>query len=157
MRSIFAFVALALLAAIPSVPAAHAQDAAPLAAGKTFRADLYFVGGTPAPGGLKVEHLREAPADLGVWVKGSNPEKLQSVTVAPGQDNAVVKYHDLTFRISGLYRGPQKDRMFLRVSFDEGGQAAVKEFLAGLEETVIVTYPRVGGAGSLLVLLVPTG
>jgi hypothetical protein len=43
------------------------------------------------------------------------------------------------------------------VSFDQGGRAAVKEFLAGLDETVLVGYPLLGDAGGTVVaLLIPT-
>ena len=66
-----------------------------------------------------------------------------------------MKQGDLTFRVSGLYRGAQKDRMLLKVSFDEGGQAAVKEFMLGLDETAVVHYPLQKG-GEILVLLVST-
>jgi hypothetical protein len=137
-------------------PAALAQDQPAGGGGKTFKADLYFSPRVDAAGGLKVEKM-QSPVDLGVWVQGT-PQKLQSVSVTPGQDAEVVKYKDLTFRITGLYRGPQKDRMFLRVSFDQGGQAAVKEFLAGLDESVVVTYPmRNGASGTIVVVLVPSG
>jgi hypothetical protein len=158
---------LGLMLASPGFPA-HAQEGE-RAGGKTFRAVLYFVpageGSGPAPGGaVRVEHLKEVlpaaddPSALAVWVEGGTPQRLQVVTVAPGQESSVVKYKDLTFRISGLYRGAQKERMFLRVSFDQGGQAAVKEFLAGLDQSVLVSYPLAGRpAGTFVAVLVPTG
>ena len=154
MRLILSLTMVAVLGTL-SLPGLHAQEARPAEGPKTFQADLYFVAGATKAAGLKVDHLSEPP-EVGVWVEGSNPQKLQSLTVAPGQENAAVKYQDLTFRISGLYRGPQKDRMFLRVSFDQGGKAAVKEFLANLDQSVVVTYPMTNGeAGAILVVLTP--
>lgn len=151
--------AVSLLAALLLMPAGHAQETA---GGKTFRALLFHVPGTFAPG-LTVERVEkawkegESEANLGVWLKGAPPKKLQVLTVTPGQESGVVKYKDLTFRISGLYRGAQKDRMFLKVTFDQGGQAVVKEFLAGLDETLVVTYPLAGEEpGSIVALLIPT-
>jgi hypothetical protein len=140
-----------ILAASLQAPAALAQEPAEEGPDRTFRAELYVVPDAAASGGLKVEHLKERPAELGVWVKGT-PQKVQTVTVVPGQTSEVVKHKDLNFRISGLYRGAQRDRMLLKVSFDQGGQAAVKEFMAGLDEVVLVTYPMQGG-GSFLVML----
>jgi hypothetical protein len=153
MHRLLAFAWLAILAPATArgLLAQEPSDAGPE---RTFRAELYVVPDAPPDGGLKVDHLQQRPPDLGVWVKGT-PQKVQTVTVNPGQDSEVVRYRDLTFRISGLYRGAQKDRMFLKVSFDQGGQAAVKEFLANLDESVVVTYPMRGG-GSLLVLLSST-
>ena len=75
--------------------------------------------------------------------------------LTPGDRGQVVKHGDLTVRVSGLYRGAKKDRMLLKVSFDEGGQAAVKEFMLGLDETAIVHYPLAKG-GEVVVLLVST-
>ena len=144
-----------------STAQAQQQEGAP--AGKTFRAVLYFVPGS-AGTGLQVQHLKEvwaegeAPEKLAVWLEGGAPQQLQAVTVTPGQESTVVKYKDLTFRITGLYRGPQKERMRIRVSFDQAGQAAVKEFLASLDESVLVRYPLAGAEkGSVVALLVPSG
>ena len=153
MRVSLPFASLALAATLQA-PGALAQEPVDESPERTFRAELYVVPEAAGSGALKVEHLKERPSDLGVWGKGT-PQKVQTVTVSPGTDPEVVRYKDLTFRISGLYRGPQKDRMLLKVSFDQGGQAAVKEFMAGLDEAVVVTYPMQGG-GSFLVLLVST-
>lgn len=142
---------------------ARSQEAADPAASRTFKALLFLVPGESASG-LRVEHLKE------VWSEGDSAERLrahlasaaaeqlQVLTVTPGQDAGVVQYKDLTFRINGLYKGAQKDRMFLRVSFDQAGRAAVKEFLAGLNESVLVAYPLVGDAqGSIVAVLIPVG
>jgi hypothetical protein len=153
MRLSIAFAPLALAVGLQA-PAALSQEPVEEAPERTFRAEIYEVAGAPAGDGLKVERLKERPADIGVLLKGT-PKKLQTVTVIPGDKGEVVKHGDLTFRISGLYRGAQKDRMLLKVSFDEGGQAAVKELIVGLDETVIVHYPQKSG-GELLVLLVST-
>ncbi|MBA2565361.1 MAG: hypothetical protein H0V09_08060 [Gemmatimonadetes bacterium] len=164
MRTLVVAAILALLP-LSGTPAQDTEAKSGPAGSRTFKAVLYHVPGTAGSGGaVKVERLKNVLTDpesaeaIGVWVKGGTPEKLQVLTVAPGQENAVVRYKDLTFRISGLYRGPQKERMSLRVSFDEGGQAAVKEFLASLDENVMVTYPMSGeGTGSLVAVLVPVG
>jgi hypothetical protein len=162
MRRALALAAL-VLAAAAQAPVARAQEGAGAADGRTFKAMLFFVPGSTDARGLKIERFKEVLSEdesagkLGVWIEGGTPERLEVVTITPGQEKSVVKYKDLTFRISGLYRGPQKDRMFLEVSFDQRGQAAVKEFLAGLDETVIVTYPLIGKEGSIVALLVPSG
>ncbi|HEY7462649.1 MAG TPA: hypothetical protein VIC59_12365 [Gemmatimonadota bacterium] len=153
MRVSLSFASLAL-AVTMQAPGALAQEPADESPERTFRAELYVIPDAAGSGGLKVDHLKERPADLGVWVKGT-PQKVQTVTVNPGTDPEVFRHKDLTFRISGLYRGPQKDRMLLKVSFDQAGQAAVKEFMAGLDETVVVTFPMKGG-GAFLALLVST-
>ncbi len=153
MRCSIAFAPVALAVWLQA-PAALSQEPAEEVPERTFRAELYEVPDVAAGEGLRVERLKERPADLGVWLKGT-PKKVQTVTVTPGDRGEVVKHRDLTFRISGLYRGAQKDRMLLKVSFDQGGQAAVKEFMVGLDETVIVHYPLHGG-GDFLVLLVST-
>jgi hypothetical protein len=146
--------ALLALAVWLQAPAALSQEPADEAPERTFRAEVYQVPDVAASEGLRVERLKERPADLGVWLKGT-PKKLQTVTVTPGDRGQLVKQGDLTFRVSGLYRGAQKDRMLLKVSFDEGGQAAVKEFMLGLDETAAVHYPLHKG-GEILVLLVST-
>jgi hypothetical protein len=153
MRWSIAFAPLALAVGLQA-PAALSQEPAEGAPERTFRAEIYAVPDAAAGAGLEVERLKERPADLAVLVKGT-PKKVQTVTVIPGDRGQVVKHGDLTFRIAGLYRGAQKDRMLLKVSFDEGGQAAVKELIVGLDETVIVHYPLKGG-GEVLVLLVST-
>jgi hypothetical protein len=150
MRSLLWFASFAMVAA-QATSALRAQEPGDVAPERTFRAELFAVPDAPAASGLKVDHVRDRPSDLGVWVKGT-PQRVQTVTVTPGQDSEVVRYKDLTFRISGLYRGAQKDRMFLKVSFDQAGQAAVKEFLASLDESVLVTYPLKGGGAFLVVL-----
>ncbi|HEY7529703.1 MAG TPA: hypothetical protein VIC56_03375 [Gemmatimonadota bacterium] len=155
--------ALAAVLAALAAPTLRAQD--PAERERTFRAVLFLVPTSEAASGdgLRVERLQEVwgegeSADkLAAYLKGVNPEKLQALTIKPGQDAAVVQYDDLTFRISGLYRGPRRDRMYLKVSFDQGGRAAVKEILAGLDETVLVGYPLLGAAnGSVVALLIPT-
>ncbi|MFN2431833.1 MAG: hypothetical protein ABR599_03270 [Gemmatimonadota bacterium] len=160
--------ALAALAALAitlsgAAGAGAQQEGVSGAGARTFKALLFLVPGSD-PGGLRVENLQEvwsegeSLAKLRAHLNGGEPRQLQALTIAPGQDNAVVQYEDLTFRVSGLYRGPQKDRMYLKVSFDQAGQAAVKEFLAGLDESVIVAYPLVGAeGGSIIAVLVPTG
>ena len=153
MRRSRLFVPFALAAGLVA-PGALAQEPAEDAPERTFRAEVYEVRDASASGGLKVERLNERPADLGVWLKGT-VTKVQTVTVTPGDRGQVVKHGDLTFRVSGLYRGAKKDRMLLKVSFDEGGQAAVKEFMLGFDETAIVHYPLAKG-GEVVVLLVAT-
>ena len=164
MRVAVTVAALGLAIALPSATARPQERGESAGGRKTFKTILYFVPGATGGEGFRVEHLKEVLTEsdgasrLALLVDGQAPQRLQALTVTPGQDNAVVKYKDLTFRISGLYRGPQKDRMYLKVSFDQGGQAAVKEFLAGLDQSVVVTYPMAGGEkGSLVALLVPTG
>jgi hypothetical protein len=151
---------LSLVVALPSL---RAQESAAAERARTFKAILFLVPNADA-GSLRVENLKEiwsegeSAAKLQARLKSVAPEQLQVLEIAPGEENPVVQYKDLTFRISGLYRGPQKDRMYLRVSFDQGGQAAVKEFLANLDESVLVAYPLTGDPkGSLVALLIPTG
>ena len=156
----------ALLALTFSLPGSTVSGQEGTQGGKTFRALLFLVPATDksAAGGVRVEHLNEvwsegeSAAKLRARLSGVDPQQLQALTIVPGQKDAVVQYGDMTFRIAGLYRGPQKDRMYLKVSFDQAGQAAMKEFLAGLDESVLVAYPLVGdAAGSIIALLIPTG
>jgi hypothetical protein len=155
--------ALAVTLAALAVPSLGAQE--PAERDRTFRAVLFLVPASDdaADGGLRVERLQEvwaegeSAAKLAAHLDGVSPQKLQALTITPGQDSAIVQYEDLTFRVSGLYRGPRRDRMYLKVSFDQGGRAAVKEFLAGLDETVLVGYPLLGDTGGTVVaLLIPT-
>ena len=157
--------ALVLVAAVAALVSNPLQAQEPAERERTFRAVLFLVPATDAgaDAGLRVEHLQEvwaegeSAAKLAAHLEAASPQKLQALTVTPGQDSAIVQYEDLTFRISGLYRGPRRDRMYLKVSFDQGGRAAVKEFLAGLDETVLVGYPLIGNAqGSVVALLIPT-
>lgn len=164
MRLALAVTALWLAIALPPTVGHAQQGGEGGGARKTFKTILFFVPGEAGGEGLKVDRVKEvwtegdSPSKLALLVKGKPPQRLQAVTVTPGQENTVIKYKDLTFRISGLYRGPEKDRMYLKVSFDQGGQAAVKEFLAGLDESVVVSYPMAGGEkGSVVALLLPTG
>jgi hypothetical protein len=155
---------IALVASMLALPLSSvgAQETAPSGEGKTFKVLLFLVPNADV-GSLRVENLRE------VWSEGESaaklqerlknaPQQLQALQLVPGEESAVVQYNGLTFRISGLYKGAQKDRMYLRVSFDQAGQAVVKEFLASLNESALVAYPLASdGKGSLVALLIPTG
>ena len=163
MRVVLTAVAM-FAAAILGPSGVAAQEATGAGGGgRTFKALLFVAPGSSSEG-LRVENLREvwsegeSASKLQARLNASDLEQLQVLTIVPGQETAVVRYKDLTFRISGLYRGAGKDRRYLKVSFDQGGQAAVKEFLAGLDESVLIGYPLVGDAGgSIVAVLVPTG
>lgn len=127
----------------------------------SYRVLLYIAeGGGPAE--VSITRLQEvwSPAEgqarLMELLASGNVQQLQDVTIQPGRDTPALQLGNVTVRVRGVYREPQRDAMFLRVEVDGGAEALVKELISRFDETIVLAYPLAEGNRSVVALLVPT-
>jgi hypothetical protein len=138
---------------------ARAQIPAP---DTTYRVILYLAEGT-APTDVSFQRLNEvvgegAGADrIRQILEASSVEQLEGVTIVPGRDTPVLKIGNVTVRVTGVYKEPRRDAMFLRVEVDGGRAAFVKEVVSRFDESLVLAYPLTEGNRSIIALLVPVG
>jgi hypothetical protein len=147
--SILSFLALA--SAVP----ARAQESS------TYRVILYIAeGGGPSDVTLtrlqEVWGAGEGVDRLRALLAASEVQQLEDVTILPGRETPALQIGDVTVRVSGVYREPRRDAMFLRVEVDGGPEALVKELISRFDETIVLAYPLAEGNRSVVALLVPT-
>jgi hypothetical protein len=154
-----AFAVLALALAIAAAPA-RAQGEAPQP-DTTFRVVLY-IAEDDAPAGLSFRRLDEVVGEavgedrLRQLLDVSSVRRLEDVTILPGRDTPALKIGNVTVRVTGVYKEPRRDSMFLHVDVDGGPEAFVKEVVARFDESLVLTYPLADGNRSIIALLVPT-
>ena len=102
-----------------------------------------------------------------VWSEGENVARLQAlldanqvqrledVTILPGRDTPALQLGGVTVRVTGAYKEPRRDAMFLRVEVDGGPEALVKELISRFDETIVLAYPLAEGNRTMVALLVP--
>lgn len=160
MRSIVRHVTTHTLAALAlTVAASHAG--AQESSGSTYRVLLYIAEGG-GPTDVTLTRLQE------VWTAGEGVERLRTllaagkvqqledVTILPGRETPALQLGDVTVRVRGVYREPQRDAMFLRVEVEGGAEALVKELISRFDETIVLAYPLAEGNRTVVALLVPT-
>ena len=127
----------------------------------TYRVILYIAedGG---PTEVTLTRLQE------IWAQGESTARLQgllqsgqlqelrSADVQPGRDATAFQLGNVTVRVTGVYKEPRRDAMFLRVEVDGGPEALVKELISRFDETIVLAYPLAEGNRSVVALLVPT-
>lgn len=155
-RSItYAIAALAAGAALTAAVPAHAQEPS-----TTYRVILY-IAEDGAPRETSLRRLDE------VWTEGQSVERLQAllqtnsiqrledVTILPSRETPALRLGNVTVKVTGAYREPRRDAMFLRVEVDGGSEALVKEMVSRFDETILLAYPLAEGNRSLVALIVP--
>ena len=90
-------------------------------------------------------------------LEASSVEQLEGVTIVPGRDTPALKIGNVTVRVTGVYKEPRRDAMFLRVEVDGGREAFVKEVVSRFDESLVLAYPLTEGNRSIIALLVPVG
>ena len=142
-----------------SAPTALAQAPAP---DTTYRVILYLAQDS-APTEVTFQRLNEvvgegAGADrIRQLLEASSVEQLEGVTIVPGRDTPALKIGNVTVRVTGVYKEPRRDAMFLRVEVDGGRAAFVKEVVSRFDESLVLAYPLTEGNRSIIALLVPVG
>ena len=156
MRSLRPFGLITLLLVLAGSSNALAQD------GSTYRVILYIAEGG-GPSEVTLTRLQE------IWGQGESTARLQSLlqsgqlqelraaNVEPGRDATAFQLGNVTVRVTGVYKEPRRDAMFLRVEVDGGPEALVKELISRFDETIVLAYPLAEGNRSVVALLVPTG
>ena len=149
---------VAIATALWAVPAA-AQAPTP---DTTYRVILYLAEDS-APSEVTFRRLNEvvgegAGADrIRQLLEASSVEQLEGVTIVPGRDTPALKIGSVTVRVTGVYKEPRRDAMFLRVEVDGGRAAFVKEVVSRFDESLVLAYPLTEGNRSIIALLVPVG
>lgn len=151
----FAIAALAAGAVLTAAVPAHAQGPS-----TTYRVILY-IAEDGAPRETSLQRLDE------VWTEGQSVERLRAllqansvqrledVTVLPSRETPALRLGNVTVKVTGAYREPRRDAMFLRVEVDGGSEALVKEMVSRFDETILLAYPLAEGNRSLVALIVP--
>lgn len=128
--------------------------------GSTYRVILFLTEDS-APRDVEIRRLKE------VWSEGEGNDRLRSlleagaiqrldaVTILPGQDTPAIRVGGVTVRVKGVLKEPRRDSMFLRVEVDGGREALVKEMISGFDETIVLAYPLTEGNRSIVALIVP--
>jgi hypothetical protein len=153
-----ALTAVAIASALWTAPAL-AQTEAP---DTTYRVILYLAEDS-APTDVTFQRLNEvvgegAGADrIRQLLEASSVEQLEGVTIVPGTDTPALKIGNVTVRVTGVYKEPRRDAMFLRVEVDGGRAAFVKEVVSRFDESLVLAYPLTEGNRSIIALLVPVG
>ena len=156
-----AAVALTAVAIATTLSAAPARGQAP-APDTTYRVILYLAEDS-APTEVTFQRLNEvvgegAGADrIRQLLEASAVEQLEGVTIVPGRDTPALKIGNVTVRVTGVYKEPRRDAMFLRVEVDGGRAAFVKEVVSRFDESLVLAYPLTEGNRSIIALLVPVG
>ena len=88
-------------------------------------------------------------------LEASSVQQLEDVTIVPGGDTPALKIGNVTVRVTGVYKEPRRDAMFLRVEVDGGREAFVKEVVSRFDESLVLAYPLTEGNRSIIALLVP--
>ncbi|MGH7566672.1 MAG: hypothetical protein ACREK2_07565 [Gemmatimonadota bacterium] len=127
----------------------------------TYRVILYLAE-DGAPAELSFRRLdevvgEEAGADrIRQLLEASSVRRLEDVTILPGRDTPALKIGNVTVRVTGVYKEPRRDSMFLRVEVDGGRETFVKEVVSRFDESLVLAYPLTEGNRSIIALLVPT-
>lgn len=157
--SVLAVLAVLVLAMTGWVAPACAQaDTTP---DTTYRVILYLAE-DGAPAELSFRRLNEvvgeaAGADrIRELLEASSVRQLEDVTILPGRDTPALKIGNVTVRVTGVYKEPRRDSMFLRVEVDGGRETFVKEVVSRFDESLVLAYPLTEGNRSIIALLVPT-
>jgi hypothetical protein len=141
--------------------AGSARAQAPSAPDTSYRVILYLAeNGVPAD--LSFRRLDEvvgedAGADrIRQLLEASSVQRLEDVTILPGRDTPALKIGSVTVRVTGVYKEPRRDAMFLRVEVEGGRETFVKEVVSRFDESLVLAYPLTEGNRSIIALLVPT-
>jgi hypothetical protein len=152
-----AALAAVTLAATLGPARAYAQTGQP---DTTYRVILYLAE-DGAPTDVTFQRLNEvvgegAGADrIRQLLEASSVRQLEDVTIVPGRDTPALKIGNVTVRVTGVYKEPRRDAMFLRVEVDGGREAFVKEVVSRFDESLVLAYPLTEGNRSIIALLVP--
>lgn len=151
-----ALTAVATAAVLWAAPA-FAQTGQP---DTTYRVILYLAE-DGAPADVTFRRLDEvvgegAGADrIRQLLEASSVRQLEDVTIVPGRETPALKIGNVTVRVTGVYKEPRRDAMFLRVEVDGGREAFVKEVVSRFDESLVLAYPLTEGNRSIIALLVP--
>jgi hypothetical protein len=152
-----AALAAVTIAATLQVAAARAQTGQP---DTTYRVILYLAE-DGAPTDVTFQRLNEVVGEGGgadrirQLLEASSVRQLEDVTIVPGRDTPALKIGNVTVRVTGVYKEPRRDAMFLRVEVDGGREAFVKEVVSRFDESLVLAYPLTEGNRSIIALLVP--
>lgn len=111
----------------------------------TYEVELFLVE-DEVSGDTSLQRIRELwPLEgreerLKALLNVERVRRLESVTVIPGGETPAFGMGGVIVRVNGGYRGPDRDRMFLRVEVDGGREAFVKEMISRFDETIVVVY-----------------
>jgi hypothetical protein len=158
---IFTRAACAVLALALAGEASPVRAQAGTTPDTTYRVILYLAE-DDAPADLSFRRLNEvvgeeAGADrIRQLLEASSVERLEDVTILPGRDTPALKIGNVTVRVTGVYKEPRRDSMFLRVEVDGGRETFVKEVVSRFDESLVLAYPLTEGNRSIIALLVPT-
>jgi hypothetical protein len=162
MRQLHTFLLAASAAfAFSLVGAGSAGAQAPAAPDTSYRVILYLAE-NGAPADLSFRRLDEvvgedAGADrIRQLLEASSVQRLEDVTILPGRDTPALKIGSVTVRVTGVYKEPRRDAMFLRVEVEGGRETFVKEVVSRFDESLVLAYPLTEGNRSIIALLVPT-
>jgi hypothetical protein len=158
---------LSAAAALTAVAIASTLWAAPALAqtsqpDTTYRVILYLAE-DGAPTDVSFQRLNEVvgedagAARIQQLLEASSVRQLEDVTILPGRDTPALKIGNVTVRVTGVYKEPRRDAMFLRVEVDGGREAFVKEVVSRFDESLVLAYPLTEGNRSIIALLVPVG
>jgi hypothetical protein len=158
------FVAAAVLSVVAITTTLSAAPAAAQAPtpDTTYRVILYLAEGS-APTDVTFQRLNEVVGEgagsdrIRQLLEASSVEQLEGVTIVPGRDTPALKIGNVTVRVTGVYKEPRRDAMFLRVEVDGGRAAFVKEVVSRFDESLVLAYPLTEGNRSIIALLVPVG
>lgn len=145
----------ALAGWIVATPAAAQEDP-----GSTYRVIL-FITEDGAPSEMSLRRLEqvwtaeEGGDRLRELLAASSVQRLEDMPIQPGRDAPALKVGDVTVKVSGAYREPRKDAMFLRVEVEGGRETLVKEMISKFDETILLAYPLAEGNRSLVALIIP--
>ena len=151
-----ALTAVAIAATFWAAPAL-AQTGTP---DTTYRVILYLAEDS-APTELSFQRLNEVVGEgtgadrIRQLLEASSVEQLEDVTIVPGGNTPALKIGTVTVRVTGVYKEPRRDAMFLRVEVDGGRAAFVKEVVSRFDESLVLAYPLTEGNRSIIALLVP--
>ena len=126
----------------------------------TYRVILYLAE-DGAPTDVTFQRLDEVVGEgtgadrIRQLLEASSVRQLEDVTIVPGRDMPVLKIGNVTVRVTGVYKEPRRDAMFLRVEVDGGREAFVKEVVSRFDESLVLAYPLTEGNRSIIALLVP--
>lgn len=128
----------------------------------TYRVILYLAE-DGAPTDVSFQRLNEVVGEqagagrIQQLLEASSVRQLEGVTIVPGRDTPALKIGNVTVRVTGVYKEPRRDAMFLRVEVDGGREAFVKEVVSRFDESLVLAYPLTEGNRSIIALLVPVG